>query len=225
MHSYIQPLAQQFSKQAHAANAAAMKAYLRNQFEHFGLKTPLRRSISKAYMQKSLPEYEDLPVIIKELWSLPQREFHYFGVELLTAFRKQWTKNIINLAEYMIIHKSWWDTVDHVASDITGPYFKKFTEQIIPVTGRWNCSDNIWLQRSSIMFQKAYKQHTDTKLLTNYILHCAGSKEFFIAKAIGWALREYSKTDPVWVKQFVENNKLEPLSKKEALKRIIKKKV
>ena len=127
---------------------------------------------------------------------------------------------MINLMEYMIVKKSWWDTVDHAASDLTGPYFKLFPEQIIKITGRWNGSDNFWLQRSSIMFQKKYRKDTDTLLLSKYILLHTDSKEFFIQKAIGWALREYGKTDQAWVKRFVQQNKLSPLSKREALKSI-----
>jgi 3-methyladenine DNA glycosylase AlkD len=105
----------------------------------------------------------------------------------------------IKLIEYCLQQKSWWDSVDGIASDWLGPYFKLFPEQIVPVTSQWNKSKNMWLQRSSIMFQKAYKKDTDTTLLSRYILNCAHSKEFFIQKAIGWALREYSKTDPEWV--------------------------
>jgi len=122
--------------------------------------------------------------------------------------------------EYCIIHKSWWDSVDHIASECLTDYFKIFPEQIFPVTSTWNTSNNMWLQRSSIMFQKAFKQKTDTALLSQYIINRKDSKEFFIRKAIGWALREYSKTNPAWVKQFVKENKLHSLSEREALKNL-----
>jgi len=131
-----------------------------------------------------------------------------------------WTKSSIKLIEHCIVHKSWWDTVDGIASDWLGTYFKQFNEQIILITSSWNKNSNIWLQRSSILFQKSYKKTTDTALLSSHILHLKDSKEFFIRKAIGWALREYSKTNPEWVIQFVTKNKLSPLSEKEALKRI-----
>jgi 3-methyladenine DNA glycosylase AlkD len=88
------------------------------------------------------------------------------------------------------------------------------------MTKKWNQSDNLWLQRSSIMFQKAYREKTDTGLLSEYINHCKGSGEFFIQKAIGWSLREYAKTDPKWVRSFVQKNQLPALSKREALKNI-----
>jgi 3-methyladenine DNA glycosylase AlkD len=120
--------------------------------------------------------------------------------------------------EYCLVHMSWWDSVDGIASEWLGLYFKTFPEQIIPVTSKWIASNNIWLQRSCILFQKTYKKTTDIQLLGKYILHCSHSKEFFIQKAIGWALREYSKTDSNWVTAFVAKNPLAPLSKREALK-------
>ncbi|MBS1599195.1 MAG: DNA alkylation repair protein [Bacteroidetes bacterium] len=220
MHPYIKNIHRLFEESADEKIAVASKAYLRNQFEHFGIRTPLRRTICKEYMKKELPSYPDLKKITKEMWGLPQREFQYFAVELLAARKKEWEYKIITLFEYFISHKSWWDSVDHIASELTGPYFIYFPEQIKTVTSKWNQSDNIWLQRSSIMFQKAYRKATDKQLLASYILNLADSNEFFIQKAIGWSLREYSKTNPSWVKDFVKKNPISVFSKKEALKRI-----
>jgi len=220
MHVYIQPIAKQFLQNAHAENAAGAKAYMRNQFEYFGIKAATRQSISKDYMKAELPAFTELEIIVKELWQLPEREYQYFAIDLIAVMKKHWTTDTVVLIEFVLINKSWWDTVDHAASDLTGPYFKLFPQQINKITGNWNRSANFWLQRSSIMFQKKYKKETDTVLLHKYILRHTHSKEFFIQKAIGWALREYSKTDPIWVKKFVKQNKLAPLSKREALKRI-----
>ncbi len=220
MHPYISPIAKLFKVHADADKAAGAKAYMRNQFNYFGLIASHRQSFSKIYMNKKLPDYDELEIIVKELWGLPQREFQYFAIDLMAVLKKQWKPEIINLIEFVLLNKSWWDTVDHAATDLSGPYFKLFPHQITKVTGSWNLSANFWLQRSSIMFQKKYKKDTDTALLGKYILIHAASKEFFIQKAIGWALREYSKTNPVWVKDFVKKNKLAPLSEREALKRI-----
>jgi len=219
MHHYISAIAKLFKQHANAENAAGAKAYMRNQFEFFGLKAATRQSISKNYMKNGLPAYADLEVIVKELWQLPEREFQYFAIDLIAAMRKQWTTEIIKLIEYVLVNRSWWDTVDHAASDLTGPYFKLFPHQINKVTSKWNQSENFWMQRSSIMFQKKYKKETDAPLLSKYILNHTQSNEFFIQKAIGWALREYGKTDPAWVKKFVQQHKLAPLSAREALKR------
>jgi len=222
MHSYLIPLIKSFEQNANAVNAEGMKAYMLKQFDFYCLKTHLRRKLSKEYFKQSLPPFNDAEEIVKDCWQHRSRELQYIGTEFLACYKKEWKKNTIQLMEYMITHKSWWDSVDHAATDLTGHYFKLFPEQIEKITGRWNRSSNIWLQRSSIMFQKAYKKETDKELLSKHILHLASSKEFFVQKAIGWALREYSKTDSVWVKKFVQKNSLSPLSKREALKRLIK---
>jgi len=219
MHPYIIPVASQFRLHADNEKAAGAKAYMRNQFEFYGLPTPLRRSITSAHIKKELPPYAGLEAICKALYSFPQREFHYFAIELAGALKKQWKLPVIGLFEYLLVNNSWWDTVDHGASYLLGPYFQLYPDQVKKVTGKWNRSQNFWLVRSSIMFQKMYKEKTDTALLARYILAHTASREFFIQKAIGWALREYSKTDPAWVKNFVKHNQLAPLSVREALKR------
>ena len=221
MHSYITPITKKFKQQADAAKAASAKAYLLNQFEFHGLMTPERRTLCREhYKQYPITNLKELEDIVTECFSLPQRAYQYFGVELFAYHKKLWKPSSVKLMEYCLVTKSWWDSVDHIVSQWLGPYFKLFPEKIIPITSKWNASDNRWLQRSSIIFQNAYKKDTDAALLSKYILHCAGSKEFFIQKATGWALREYSKTYPKWVKDFVKQHKLAPLSVREALKRI-----
>src|SRR4030095_10639414 len=169
MHEFVSGIEKIFRKNGNTEEAAWAKAYLRDQFECFGIKTPLRRELCKAYSNKGLPPYNELQEVVKEMWDQPYREFHYFAVELIAKYKKEWKGDIIELAEYMITHKSWWDTVDHVASEITGPYFLLFPGEIKKITGKWNRSNNIWLQRSSLMFQKAYKAKTDQELLSKYI--------------------------------------------------------
>ncbi len=221
MHPFIEPIYQTFQKNADATNASDMKAYMLNKFEFFGIKTPLRDEIVKPYLKDhSLKNFSDLDQVIKALWELPEREMQYFAIDTFFSHKKLWSQSSIKLIEYCIVQKSWWDTVDGIVGDWLGTYFNMFSEQTFLITSQWNKSNNIWLQRSSILFQKSYKKNTDTALLTSYILHLKDSKEFFIRKAIGWALREYSKTNPEWVISFVANNKLSPLSEKEALKRV-----
>jgi 3-methyladenine DNA glycosylase AlkD len=221
MHPYLIPITRQFKQHAHAETAAGAKAYLLHQFEFFGLYTPLRRTLCKEhYRNYPVTNLKELETIVKECFTLDQREYQYFGIELFAFHKNLWQESSVKLMEHCIVTKSWWDSVDHIASEWLGAYFKKFPEKKKSITSIWNHSDQIWLQRSSIMFQKAYKKDTDTVLLSKYILHCKESKEFFIQKAIGWALREYSKTNPDWVKGFVQGNKLSPLSEREALKRL-----
>ena len=220
MHSFTLGLIAIYKKNANKEIAAGAKAYMRNQFEFFGLKARVWRNLFKEYSKKNRPPYAEIKTIVKELWSLPERELQFAAVELLGLYKKEWDRSVIKLVEYIITHKSWWDTVDHAASELTGPYFLLFPGQVKKITAGWNRSENIWLQRSSLMFQKKYKGNTDPELLSRYILSLRDSKEFFIQKAIGWALREYSKNNPVWVRNFVKQHKLAPLSEREALKRI-----
>lgn len=219
--NFVEDLREIFEFASNPELAKGAEAYMKNQFKFFGIYTNERRTLSTAYIkQTGFLSDKDLIKTVKELYKQPEREFQYVAMELIAFHKKQWAKEIIELTEFCLTHKSWWDTVDNTASIILTDYFKKFPEQILPITGRWNKDANMWLQRSSIMFQKAFKKETDTELLRKYILNCSNSKEFFIQKAIGWALREYSKTNPQWVKDFVANNALAPLSKREALKRL-----
>ncbi len=218
----ISELQKMFELLANAENAKGAEVYMKNQFRFFGIYTNERRKISNDYIKKiGLLSTNDLNKTVKALWKMPNREFQYVAIELIAFHKKQWTEEIIELTEFCLINKSWWDSVDGIASAILGDYFKLFPHQIKSVTSKWNKSDNFWLNRSSIMFQKSYKQKTDTVLLSKYILNCNHSKEFFIQKAIGWALREYSKTNAEWVKEFVADNPLAPLSKREALRLIL----
>lgn len=149
---------------------------------------------------------------------MDEREYQYCAVELLAFHKKLWSEHSILPIEHCIVQKSWWDTIDFIAAECTGPYFNRLPQQVKSVTGRWNTCNNIWLQRSSLLFQKSYKKNTDLELLTKYIKHLSGSKEFFIRKAIGWILREYAKTNPQWVIDFVGKHEISPLSKREVLK-------
>jgi 3-methyladenine DNA glycosylase AlkD len=222
MHSYLLPIITYFKNNATANNKEGAEKYMLHQFEFFGVKAPVWRKIIKQHFKKSLPAFNEVEAIVHDCFAHPMREMQYTGIELLTQYKKEWNIKTIRLIEYIITNKSWWDTVDHATAHLCAVYFKQFPEQKEKITGKWNHSANIWLQRCSILFQLKYKKETDVLLLSNYINHCASSKEFFIQKAIGWSLREYAKTNPNWVKMFVQKNALSPLSKREALKRIEK---
>ena len=219
---YTEEIIHAFKSVAKPGNASPMKAYMKNKFEYLGIKSPERRELAKSYLIKSTrPATEKLWGIINELWGQPEREFQYFAMELFSKYNNSLEKNWIYHFEFMITQKSWWDTVDFIAATLVGNYFKKYPEMIIPITDKWMDSQNIWLQRSCLIFQLKYKTEVNTNLLASYIIPLSASKEFFIAKAIGWSLRQYSKFDPEWVMDFVNGNPLQPLSKREALRLII----
>jgi len=152
------------------------------------------------------------------LWHKPQRDYHYFAQELLFKYHQHFEKKDITIFEFMAVHNSWWDTVDFIATKLMGTYFKKFPENRKIYVEKWLKSNNIWLQRSALLFQLKYKERLDTQVLAAAINSLIGSKEFFINKAIGWVLREYSRTNPQWVLDFVYNTNLHSLSRREALR-------
>ena len=162
----------------------------------------------------------DLKKLITYLWNLKHRDYQYFAQELIYSNHKKFKVDDINLFEYMIIHKSWWDTIDFLAPKILGKYFNLFPEEIEKNIQRWILSNNIWLQRSSLLFQLKYKEDLNTQLLKKTINSLSNSNEFFVNKAIGWMLREYSKTNKTWVLDFINRTKLSRLSSREALKYI-----
>jgi len=207
-----------FSDNYNSSNSFWMKKYLKNKFEFFGIKAPLRKKLSSDFLKKkNLPKKENLEKIVKELWNFPEREFQYFVIELLKKFQNNFEKKDIFILEYLILNKSWWDTVDAIASNLVGGYFKIHNENL-EIIEKWTNSKIFWLNRVSLLFQLKYKEKTNSDLLFSIALKHSNSDEFFIQKAIGWALRELSKTKPYLVKNFVKKNKLKPLSEREALK-------
>ena len=219
--NYIQSLKNVLSENCNTDNAMHMKKYMKNKFEYYGIKSPLRKELCKPFLKKeNLPKIEKIEGIIKELWNEPQRELQYFAMELLSKYSKLLKQNDYYLFEYMLTNKSWWDTVDYIAAIIVGNHFNLYPELKKSISEKWINSNDMWLNRTAILFQLKYKQATDEKMLFSYIMKHNGSTEFFHRKAIGWALREYSKTNPEVVLKFVKTNeqKLSGLSKREALK-------
>jgi 3-methyladenine DNA glycosylase AlkD len=221
--AYIEKISKNFRQNAKPENAVPMKAYMKNRFEYFGIKSPERKIILKEFFaENELPDFVGLNGIIDELFQKPEREFHYFGIELCGKYKKQWTPKTLSLFEKMSLTKSWWDSVDYIKSVCFKPYFLKFPDRRYEITQRWIDSKNIWLQRLSIIYQLGFKDKTDVKLLKRNILQINRSNEFFVQKAIGWALRDYARHDEDFVKKFVAENELKPLSKREALKNLKK---
>lgn len=221
MHTFIQTLQTEFEENANAKIALEQKAYMRNQFDYYGIKTPKRREITKPFLDKKyLPKKTELEKYVKTLWQKPQRDYHYFAQELAFKYIRELDKDNIALFEFMVTHNSWWDTVDFIAPKLIQAYFKTYPKERDFYIKKWLASDNIWLQRSALLFQLKDKEKIDTDLLTFIIQSLSHSKEFFINKAIGWILREYSKTNSEWVIDFIETNELSNLSKREALRLI-----
>jgi 3-methyladenine DNA glycosylase AlkD len=171
--------------------------------------------------EHGLPPLAKLNMIVRELWSLPQREFQYTAMGLVSKLEKNVDEDFITTIEYLITTKSWWDTVDALAGHAVGSQFKRFPKVREKYLKKWRKSDDFWLRRTTLLFQLGYKKETDFDLLCELIHENLGSNEFFINKAIGWSLRQYAHTNPAPVKKFVKATKeLHPLSRREALKNI-----
>jgi 3-methyladenine DNA glycosylase AlkD len=216
---YLQPLLERLEASANPAEAVPMARYMRDQFPFYGIKTPQRRLLVREFLaEQGLPTPDLLEPVVLALWQRPQRECQYTAVGLLERGSKQLATPVVDLLERLIVTKSWWDTVDSLAGGLAGEQFRRFPAARATTLPRWRASDNIWLRRSAILFQLGYKKETDADLLLAIIEENKASGEFFIQKAIGWALREYSKTNPDLVVDFVERTELAPLSRREALK-------
>ncbi len=221
MHPYVSALKELFEKNADTAQAAPMKKYMRDQFEYLGIKTPKNAALQKEFYAKhGLPNVSELDMILRDLWSLPQREFQYVGLGLLNKLEKKLPAKFIKTIEYLIVTKSWWDTVDAIAGHTVGTHFRRFPELRETYLPSWRASKNIWLKRTAILFQLNYKKETDFELLCDIIRENLDSKEFFINKAIGWALRQYARVNPSAVSKFVKSMPLHPLSRREAMKHL-----
>lgn len=199
--------------------AAPMARYMRNQFPYLGLKTPERRALFRQFAASELPSVPDTDRVVRELWELPEREFQYVAIDLIEKQVSKLPEDFVSTLQYLITSKSWWDTVDSLSKSV-GIHFKRYPETKEDWLPRWRQSDNLWLRRIALLFQLHYKNQTDFPLLCEIIRENLGSKEFFINKAIGWALRQYARQDSAAVKRFADSQKLEPLSRKEALKHI-----
>lgn len=219
MHSYVLDLQNHLQPHANPADAAPMSRYMRDQFPFLGIKTPARVAVLKTFIAANgLPPMADLETILKELWALPEREYQYSALTLLDKLTKKLPADAVTWLEYLITHKSWWDTVDLLAGHAVAVHFQRYPDVRDATVAVWRASDNFWLRRTTLLFQLHYKANTDVDLLFSLIRENLDANEFFIQKAIGWALREYSKTDAQAVVNFVQATPLPSLSAREALK-------
>lgn len=219
----VDVLTSAFKANRNEQNAQQMERYMKNNFPFYGIKSTERRQLSRTFLQsvKQIPE-EEVQQLVKKLWELSERESQYVAVDFLINRKNKLVEADIELIEYMIVTKSWWDTVDLIASHLVGTLFTKYPQFIYERGEQWIQSDHLWLQRTMLIYQLKYKEKTDEELLFSTINRLSHINEFFIQKAIGWALREYSKVSPEAVRIFINSHTLSPLSKREGLKIINK---
>lgn len=209
-----------FRKASNSELAIPMENYMKNNFTYFGIKTEQRRAIFKSnYELNKLEVKSNFKAIAWELFQMKEREFHQTAIDLLVKeFKKNFVLEDIRLIEKLIITNSWWDSVDTIAKYILGGYLLQFPSEILKVIERFSNSENMWLNRSAILFQLSYKEKTNFEILKSECEKHKDSNEFFIQKAIGWALRDYSRFNPNGVETYVNSTNLKPLSRREALR-------
>ena len=216
---YLEPLERGYRKESDPAKAAPMTAYMKNLFPYYGIKKPERAVIEKEFLKTNgLPGKDIYRDVVFETWNREEREWQYFGMELMKKCKRLWQEDEIEVFENLILSKSWWDTVDAIASHCVGGFFRGKPKAARKQARQWIDSGELWLQRTAIIFQLQYGDQTDKEWLDEAITRMAYSNEFFIRKAIGWALRQYSKYNPTWVQNRVSQGDLHSFSEREALK-------
>ena len=194
-----------------------MSAYMQNKFMFLGIPKPKLKELTKPYLNES-KKYDLDWSFIDICWEKEYREAQYTAIDYLKLNIKKLTDKDLDKLKELIVTKSWWETVDSIDAMI-GSIVLKHPELQNEMLN-WSVSDNIWIKRVAINFQQEYKDKTNTELLEKIICNNFGSNEFFINKAIGWSLRDYSKINPEWVNCFIEQykEKMDKLSIKEASK-------
>jgi 3-methyladenine DNA glycosylase AlkD len=200
--------------------APAMSAYMKGKFEFLGVSTPARRAaVTPTTVAARSATGDELCAFARSCWDQPEREFQYVGADLLRANVRRLESRHLDDARFLIVTKAWWDTVDSLAAWTVGPLVRA-DPALVAVMDRWIDDDDIWLARTAILHQLSFGSDTDAERLFAYTRRRAGDTEFFIRKALGWALRQYARTDPDAVRAFVDSCELSGLTRREALKHL-----
>lgn len=203
---FVTTLKPQLTALRNRTAAIGAQSYMKDIAPFLGVKTPERRTLVKKIARElDLPTSDELAQTARALWKQEEREFHYAAFDLIQIHIDIANKKFLEEhVEYLITHKSWWDTVDGLGSAAVSPLTDKYgCEKLIE---KWNKSENIWLIRSAIQHQRGRKYEADNKLILRYCHEHADSQEFFIVKAIGWALRDMAKVSPRDVRNFLREH-------------------
>ena len=200
--------------------AESMSKYMQDKFRFLGVRGATRTEIYKKYF----PDARKTKTIdwdfVENCWNKEEREFQYVVVYYLKAMQKFLKREDISRLKYLIVTKSWWDTVDLLAKVVGSLVIR--IEGYDQIMLEWSKDSNIWLKRVAILYQLSLKDKVDKQVLDEILVNNLGDSEFFINKAVGWALRDYSKYNPEWVREFIKKNKenMANLSIREASKYI-----
>ncbi|HET9519294.1 MAG TPA: DNA alkylation repair protein [Actinoplanes sp.] len=202
--------------------AGPAAAYMREQFPFLGVSSPRRAALTRTVLAGlPKPTEAELRAVADACWAMPEREYQYFAVDWLRANVRVCGPDMLGAARVLLTTKSWWDTVDPLATRFVGGLVTAHP-RLRAELDDWSTDENLWLVRTAILHQLHYRTATDTDRLFGYCLRQAGHPDFFVRKAIGWALRQYARTDPDAVRTYVtcHRDQLSPLSVREALKQL-----
>ncbi len=205
--------------------APEMQRYMKSELPYRGVASPERKAFTKElFAAHPLPDETALRTAALILWrEAGYREERYVAIDLTghRAYRAWQTPALLPVYEEMIVTGAWWDYVDEIANRRIGPLLRDHSGELTPVMRAWATDEDRWKRRTSIVCQLGFKEATDTALLAEAIEANLGDRDFFIRKGIGWALRQFARTEPGWVRAFVDDHPgLSPLSVREALKHL-----
>ncbi|MBK9277552.1 MAG: DNA alkylation repair protein [Candidatus Obscuribacter sp.] len=210
---------------ADPVKAEEMAAYMRTEMPFYGVqkpdRVPLIREMKKRFPPVSLSDYQRN---VLALWQLEHREEKYLAINYADSFKQYMIPQAVPLFERLVREGQWWDFVDPIASWLVGRTLLSHEESLRPVIETYVQDEDFWIRRTALLAHLGHKKMTNSEALFRYCTALAGEKEFFIRKAIGWALREYSKSEPEKVSRYLKKNadNLSPLSYKEGAKHLVK---
>ncbi|MEU1368405.1 DNA alkylation repair protein [Streptomyces sp. NPDC005803] len=207
---------------ADPVRARSAAAYMKHVAPFLGIPTPRRRALSRSVLEGAArPGEADCAAIALRCWALPEREYHYFAADYLRRHVARCSSGFVPVLRHLVTTVPWWDTVDTLAAHVAGPLVAADPE-LRHTMDEWIEDDDLWIVRTALLHQLRFKEATDARRLFAYCLRRADHPDFFIRKAIGWCLREYAKTDPQAVRDFVDDarGRLAPLSVREATRHL-----
>ncbi|MFI9193412.1 DNA alkylation repair protein [Streptomyces californicus] len=211
-----------YTPAADPVRAQVAAAYMKHVAPFLGIPTPERRALSRTVLAGlGRPDERDCAAVALRCWRLPEREYQYFAADYLRRYANRCTSGFLPVLHHLVTTVPWWDTVDVLAAHVAGPLVAA-DPATVRAMDRWIDDPSLWAARTALLHQLRYKEATDADRLFGYCLRRADHPDFFVRKAIGWALREYARTDPAAVREFVEGarDRLSPLSAREALKNL-----
>lgn len=225
--SVLEELRAAYEAAADPERAVAMRRYLRDQFAFHGIGAPGRRALDRRVLAgRPPPDEPELVELVEACWRQPEREYQYFACDYFVRHLRRCTLASLPTSRHLITTRSWWDTVDVLATRVVGGLVRGEPAGLAEMD-RWIDEDDIWLVRSALLHQLHFREATDQERLFAYCRRQAANPEFFVRKATGWALRQYGRTAPEAVRAFVaandigpEGERLSPLARREAVRNL-----